>query len=52
MWDILESAKVDAFIVPELAVAHVSVVLDDFANMLWWQVLRPRCKVRIDARIK
>ena len=39
MRDILESTKVDSLVVPELPVAHVAVVLDDFSNMLGRKVL-------------
>ena len=39
MRDVLESTEVNTLIVTELAVAHVTMILDDFADMLSWQIL-------------
>ena len=36
MRDVFESTKMHTLIVPELAIAHITVVLDDFAHMFWW----------------
>jgi hypothetical protein len=34
--NIFESTKVYAFVVPKLAVAHVTMVFDDLSNMFGW----------------
>ena len=39
MWDIFERAKMYTLVVPKLAVAHVTVILDNFPNMLRRQIL-------------
>ena len=36
---VLECTKMDTFVVTEFAVAHVTMILDDFAYMLGRQVL-------------
>lgn len=39
MGHVFESAKVHPLVVPELAIAHVAVVSDDFTDVLWGQIL-------------
>jgi hypothetical protein len=39
MRNILQSSKVNAFIVTELAITHVTVILDDFTDVLWREIL-------------
>lgn len=34
MWHVLQSAKVDSLVVPELAVRHIAVIADDLPNVL------------------
>jgi hypothetical protein len=34
VWDVFESAEMNALIVSELAIAHVTVVLDDLTDVL------------------
>ena len=48
MRDVLESTKMYTFVVAELAVAHVTVVLDDFADVLGRQILNNSeyCRVK------
>src|SRR6266481_9990973 len=36
---IFKSAKMYAFVISELAVAHITVILDDFTNMFGRQIL-------------
>jgi hypothetical protein len=40
MWDIFQSPKMNTFVVSELPVAHVTVILDDFAYMLGRKILK------------
>jgi hypothetical protein len=39
MGNVFEGAEMDTLVVPELAVAHVTVVLDDFPDVFWGEVL-------------
>jgi len=39
MWDILEGTQVNTFVISELTVTHITVVLDDFTDMLRREVL-------------
>ena len=36
---VLESSQVNALVVPKLSVRHVTMVLDDFSDMLRWHFL-------------
>jgi hypothetical protein len=40
MRDVFQRAEVDTLIIAKLAIAHVTVVLDDFTDVLWRQILR------------
>ena len=39
MWYVFEGTKVNTLVVPELAIAHVTMVLDNFADVLGRKIL-------------
>jgi hypothetical protein len=42
MGHIFEGTKMYTFVISKLAIAHVPVVLDDFANVFWGKILLGR----------